>query len=78
MRVGWIVRLSPVFNADPCDFSTNRVKAGEDDGLRRVIDDQINARQLFNRSNIATFATDDASFHLFVRAQQPDTVASDT
>jgi hypothetical protein len=49
------------------DLAADRVKARQDDGFRRIVDDQVNPRQRLKRTDVASFASDDAALHLFVR-----------
>ena len=44
--------------------------ARNDDGLGSVVDDDVDAGSGFDRADIATFAADDAAFHLVVRQCQ--------
>ena len=37
-----------LLQSDPGDLSSHRIKAGDDDGFRRVIDDQVDSRQSFD------------------------------
>src|SRR6185503_17998324 len=46
----------------PGDFSANWIVPGNYDGLRRVVDNQVDTRRRFESTNIATFATDNLSF----------------
>src|SRR5207253_2207859 len=48
----------------PGHFAANRVETAEDDGLRGVVDDQVDPGGMFQRSDIPTFPTDDAALHL--------------
>ena len=47
-------------------LAANRIKRGDDNGLGRVVDDQIDARRGFERANVAAFAADDAALHILV------------
>ena len=51
---------------DAGDLAAHRVKARKHDGFRRIVDDQVHARRLFQRADVAAFASDDAAFHLIV------------
>src|SRR5262249_2005512 len=48
----------------PRDLPPERIERPEDDGARRVVDDGLDARGLFERADVAPFAADDASFHV--------------
>src|SRR5581483_5930783 len=46
------------------------VEAGEHDGLRRVIDDQIDARRRLERADVPPLASDDATLHVLGRERE--------
>ena len=52
------------FKRDLGDLATNRIEAREDDSLRRVIDNQIDPSRLFERTDVAAFAPDNATLHV--------------
>jgi len=54
------------FNGFFGDFATDGVKSREDDGFRRIIDDQIDAGHGFDGANITAFTTDDAALHFVI------------
>ena len=54
------------FQRQPCHFTANRIKAGQDDCFRRIIDDEIHAGQGFQCPNIPAFPSDDAALHFFI------------
>ena len=60
-----------LFKADARDLSAHRVERGQDDRLRRVVDDQIDAGRRFERADVASLAADDAALH-FVIGQRHD------
>jgi len=47
-------------------LTAHRVKGGHRNGLGRIVDDQIDARDRFERADIAALAADDASLHFVV------------
>jgi hypothetical protein len=47
-------------------LAAHRVKAGEHDRLGRVIDDEVDAGGLLQRTDVAPLAADDAALHLLV------------
>ena len=47
------------------DGLTHTIEARNADHARRVIDENVNASQLFNCSNVAAFASNDAPLHFF-------------
>ena len=50
-------------------FAAGLVKAGQSDGFRRIIDDQVAAGGRFQRTDVAAFTADDAALH-FVAGQR--------
>src|SRR4029079_17757265 len=49
---------------DPGDLATNRVETTQDDRLRGVVDDQVDAGGLFEGADVATLPADDPALHL--------------
>ena len=47
-------------------LAAHGVEAGEDDRLRRVVDDQVDPGGLLEGADVAPFAADDATLHLLV------------
>ena len=54
------------FQCDAGDFPTDGVIAGDGDGLRRVVDDQLCSGEGFQSADIAAFPTDDPALHLVI------------
>src|SRR5690606_7918454 len=52
-------------------FAADGIEAGENHGLGRVVDDDVDAGRLLERPDVATLAPDDAALHL-VRRQTHD------
>ena len=52
---------------DSRDLPADRVEARDDHRLRRVVDDQVDARRLLERADVAALAPDDPALHLVVR-----------
>ena len=52
---------------EPRDLAADRVEAGDDDGVRRVVDDDVDAGGELERADVAPLAADDAPLHLVVR-----------
>ena len=52
---------------DAADLAADRVEAREDDGLGRVVDDQVDAGQLLEGADVAALAADDAALHVVAR-----------
>ena len=48
----------------PRDLTTNAVERGEHDGIGRVVDDEVDAREMFERADVAALPPDDAPFHV--------------
>ena len=48
-------------------FPSDRIKSGQDDCLRRIVDDELHTRQLLQRADVPAFAADDAALHFVVR-----------
>ena len=55
-----------LFERQTRDFAAHRVERGKGDRFGRVVDNQINARQRFERADIAALAANDAALHLIV------------
>ena len=49
------------------DLAAHAVEGREDDGLRRVVDDEVDAGQVLERADVATFAADDPALHVVGR-----------
>jgi hypothetical protein len=49
------------------DLPANRIEARDDDGLRGVVDDQVDAGGLLEGPDVAALAADDPALHLVVR-----------
>ena len=56
-----------LFKRNARDLAAHRIECGNDNRLRRIVDDQIDARRDFERADIASFATDDTALHIVVR-----------
>ena len=54
------------FQRNSCNFTTNRVKTGQNNCLRRIIDNQVYTRHCFQCTDISSFPSDDSSFHFIV------------
>ena len=54
------------FQRQSRDLPANGVEAGNDDGIRSVINDYVDARGELERANIPSFPANDASLHLIV------------
>ena len=55
-----------LFQRNSGDFPADRIKAGEGNGLRSIVDDQVHAGLGLQRPDIPAFPADDPSFHLIV------------
>ncbi len=47
-------------------FPAHRVKTGEDDRFRRVVNDEVNARRRFQRADVSALTADDAALHVVI------------
>ena len=52
---------------EPGDLAADRVEARQDDRLRGVVDDQVDAGRLLEGPDVAALAADDPALHLVVR-----------
>src|SRR5262245_42213138 len=52
---------------DPGHLAADGVEAADDDGLGRVIDDEVDARGLLEGADVAPFLADDAALQLICR-----------
>ena len=55
-----------LLQSQPGDLPADGVKAGDGDGLRRVVDDQIHPGQGLQGADVAALAANDAALHLVV------------
>ena len=55
-----------LFQRDARNLAADRVKRGDDHGLGRVVDDQVDARRRLQRADIAALAADDAALHVLI------------
>lgn len=53
-----------VLQRNASGLATNRIEAGQHDRLGRIVDDEIDAGNLLERTDIAAFASDDATFEV--------------
>lgn len=56
--------LDQTFQSHLGHLTTQGAVGGQDDGLRRVVDDEVHTGRGFQRTDVAPFTTDDASFHV--------------
>ena len=49
------------------NFAPNRIEARDDDGVRGIINDDVDPCGELEGANVSALATDDASLHLIVR-----------
>ena len=59
--------LDELLECDARNLAAHRIEARQDDSLRRVVDDEVDARQRLERADVAALAADDAALHLVVR-----------
>ena len=55
-----------LFKRHTGNLATDRFEAGEHDGFRRVVDDEIDAGEIFEGADVAAFAADDTALHLVI------------
>ena len=58
-----------LFERQPRDLAADRVERGDGNGLRRVVDDEVDAGDGLKRADVAALAADDAALH-FVAGQR--------
>ena len=59
------IRYEPVERL-PRNFAANGIEPGQDDRLRRVVDDDVNAGRVFERADVPPFTADDTALHFVV------------
>ena len=59
--------LNQAFERDTRNFTFYGVMAGKRDGLRRIVNDQVNAGKRFECADVAALAPDDPALHLVAR-----------
>src|SRR5918999_5285529 len=52
------------FQREPADLAADRVKAAQQHGLGGVVDDEVDPRRRFERTDVPAFAADDEPLHL--------------
>ena len=50
----------------PCDLPSYRIKAGKNDGIGRIVNDDLYAGKRLQRPDITTFTTDNPALDLFI------------
>ena len=55
-----------LFERQPRDLAADRVERGDGNGLRRVVDDEVDAGDGLKRADVAALAADDAALHFIV------------
>ncbi len=63
--------LDQLLERRPSDLPPEPVEGGEDDCLRRVVDDEVDACEVLERPDVATLSSDDPALHV-VRGQLDD------
>ena len=59
--------LDELFERELRHLTPDPVERGEDDRVRRVVDDEINAGQVLERADVPALAADDAALHVVAR-----------
>ena len=68
MRAGWMrPSCEQLLERHPGDLAADAVEAGEDDRVRRVVDDEVDAGEVLQRADVAALAADDAALHVVGR-----------
>src|SRR5919109_3219728 len=62
--------LHQLLEGHPGGLATDGVEAGQDDGLRRVVDDDVDARGGLERADVASLAADDPALHVLARQRE--------
>src|SRR5260370_9284445 len=65
-----------MIQSHPRHLAADRVEATENDGLRRVVDDEVDAGRMLEGPNVAALSTDDAALHLVAGDAPTDTEVS--
>ena len=60
--------LHQAADGDAGDLAPDRIERRDQDGLGRVVDDQVDARGLLDGADVASLAADDAALHFVGRA----------
>ena len=60
-----------LFKRKPRDLAADGIERGDGDGLRGIVDDEVNAGDGFERADVAALAADDAALH-FIVGQRDD------
>ncbi len=55
------------FQGHPADFAAYRIEAGQQNGFRGVVDDDVDAGHGLVRADVAALAADDPAFHVVAR-----------
>ena len=55
-----------LFQCQPGDLPADRLEAGDGDGLRCIVDDEIHTGQRLDGTDVAALAADDAALHLVI------------
>jgi hypothetical protein len=59
--------LDQLLERRPRHLASEPVEGGEDDGLRRVVDDEVDAGEVLERTDVAALPADDAALHVVGR-----------
>ena len=77
MRAGWMrPSWSSFSSVRPRDLAPHAVEARQDDRVRRVVDDEVDAGEVLQRADVAALAADDAALHVVGSSWTTDTVVS--
>ena len=59
--------LQELLERHPGDLAADAVEGAQDDGVGRVVDDEVDAGQVLERADVAALAPDDAALHVVAR-----------
>ena len=59
--------LQQLLERHPGDLAADAVEAGQDHGVRRVVDDEVDAGEVLEGADVAALAADDAALHVVGR-----------
>ena len=59
--------LDELLEREPCDLAPQRIERRQDDGMGRVVDDEVDARQVLERADVPSLAADDPALEIVRR-----------
>ena len=58
--------VNQFFQSNAGNFTTNRIKAGNNNSFRSIVDNQVDTGQSFQSADVTTFTTDNTAFHFII------------